>query len=84
MLDLEIISLNTRGLSDYTKRCKVFSYFRGRPLLMELFLHKKHTVPQSVKFLGCTSGAERTQSDFHMELPLVETFLLPSVKSWTM
>ena len=27
MLDLEIISLNTRGLSDYTKRHKVFNYF---------------------------------------------------------
>ena len=30
MLDLEIISLNTRGLSDYTKRRKVFNCFTKR------------------------------------------------------
>ena len=30
MLDLEIIGLNTRGLSDYTKRRKVFNYFRKK------------------------------------------------------
>ena len=30
MLDLEIISLNTRGLSDYTKRRKVFNDFRRK------------------------------------------------------
>ena len=53
---------------------KCLTILEKRPLLTELFLHKKHTVQKSVKFLGRTSGAGQTQSDFHMELPLVEVF----------
>ena len=41
---------------------------------MELLLRKRHTVQESVRLLGRTSGAEQTQSDFHMELLLVEVF----------
>ena len=65
MLDLEIISLDTPGLSDYTKR---LIFLEKRPVLTELFLHRKHTVQKIVKFPGLTSVAEQTQSDFQMEL----------------
>ena len=78
MLDLEIISLNTRGLSDYTKRRKVFNYFRKKtsPNGIVLAQETHSTRIESVKFLGSTSGAEQTQSDFHMVLPLVEGFFI--------
>ena len=63
---------------------KCLTILEKRPLLTELFLRKKHTAQESVKFHGRTSGAEQTLSNFHMELLPVEVFLLPSVKSWTM
>ena len=53
---------------------KCLTILEKRLLLTELFLHKKYAVQESMEFLGRTSGAEQTQSDFHMELPLVEVF----------
>ena len=71
MLDLEIISLNTRGLSDYTKRHKLFNLFRkktspnGIVLAQETHSTRKCEVPwvhhwgqtNSIRFSQGTSAS---------------------------
>ena len=85
MLDLEIISLNTRGLSDYTKRRKVFNYFikktspNGIVLAQETHSTRKCEVPwahqwgrtNSIRFSHGTSASRGVYIAFRKKLDYV-------------
>ena len=85
MLDLEIISLDTRGLSDYTKQRKVFNYFRkktspsGIVLAQETYSTRKCVVPwahqwgrtNSVRYSHGTSASRGVFIAFREKLDYV-------------
>ena len=61
-LNIDIISLYTAGLGDYTKRRKIFNYLKEQVSCKGvIFLHKTHSVQEDKKIwtnqFGCGQGS---------------------------
>ena len=70
--DLEVISLNTRGLRDYRKRMTVFNWLKKHTQKMLSYYYKKLTVLKGTKGSGKRSG--EVKSGMHMVLTTAKVF----------
>ena len=70
--DLELISLNVRGLRDYRKRRTVFNWLKKHTHETLSYYYKKLTVSKGTKGSGKRSG--EVKSGMHMVLTIAKVF----------
>ena len=70
--DLELISLNVRGLRDYRKRRTVFNWLKSILIETLSYYYKKLTVSKGTKGSGKRSG--EVKSGMHMVLTIAKVF----------
>ena len=67
IFDLDIVSLNTRGIAGYEKRRKVFNFLKKSRRTMASFLLRKLTAAKNAKMCGIISGVDQVLLDSHTE-----------------